>query len=238
MHTELILLFLASYISATISGTAGFGGALILLPILTSVVGVKEAIPVLTVAQWFGNASRVWFGRYELKWKPIFLFLSTAIPLVIAGSYLFTDINGKIIKVGIGFFLILVVVYRRVKKEKIILGSKEIMLGGGITGFLSGIAGSAGPLGALFFLNLNPSAYIASEAFTALSLHSIKSIIYNHYALLEKKELYYGFFIGIAMILGSWTGKKIIEKINREKFTYLVEILLVIAGLQLMYSGL
>ncbi len=48
-----------------------------------------------------------------------------------------------------------------------------MIIGGGITGFLSGLAGSAGPPGAAFFLGLNLSAvaYVASEAFTALALH-------------------------------------------------------------------
>lgn len=46
-----------------------------------------------------------------------------------------------------------------------------MLLGGALTGLISGIAGSAGPLGASLFLGLNLSAiaYVASEAFTALT---------------------------------------------------------------------
>lgn len=112
-------------------------------------------------------------------------------------------------------------------------------LGGGLTGFLSGLAGSAGPLGAAFFLGLNLPAvsYIASEAFTALALHLTKSIVYNRFSLIGPRELYYGFFIGAAMVFGSWTGKKIIEKISRAKFILMVEILLLISGIQLILSA-
>ncbi len=238
METELIILFVISFLAATISGAAGFGGALVLLPILTGIVGIKAAVPILTIGQIFGNASRVWFGRHELNWKPIILFLATAIPLTIIGSYLFTDFDSRHIKLGIGIFLILLVVYRRTKNQKTKLGNKGMLIGGGITGFLSGIAGSAGPLGATFFLGLNltATAYIASEAFTALTMHLTKTIIYNKYSLIGKTELLYGFFVGIAMILGSWTGKKIIEKLSREKFILLVEILLIISGIQLIWT--
>lgn len=237
---NLILIFFIAFLAATISGAAGFGGALLLLPGLTGIVGIKAAVPILTIGQIFGNASRIWFGRKELKWKPILLFLLTAIPLTIVGSYLFTDIDGKKIKIGIGVFLILLVIYRRMKIKKIVLGEKGMLIGGGLTGFLSGLAGSAGPLGAAFFLGLNLSAtaYIASEAFTALSMHLTKTIIYNKYSLIGQTELYYGLFIGLAMILGSWTGKKIIEKLSREKFIILVEILLIISGLQMIATGL
>lgn len=237
---ELILLFFISFLAATLSGAAGFGGALILLPALTAVVSVKAAVPILTIGQLFGNASRVWFGRDELVWRPILFFLLTAIPLTLLGSFLFSKSDSRIITFGIGIFLILLVLYRRSPLKKLELGDKGMLLGGGLTGFLSGLVGSAGPLGAAFFLSLNltPTAYVASEAFTALTMHFLKSLVYNKYALLGATELYYGLFIGIAMILGSWTGKKIIEKLSREKFTLFVELLLVLSGLQLIGSAL
>mgnify|MGYP003638783839 CR=1 FL=1 len=236
--SDLIIILIISFFAATISGVAGFGGALLLLPLLTSLVGIKAAIPIITIAQIFGNASRVWFSRSELKWKPIVFFLLAAIPLTIIGSYLFTGMDGKKIKIGIGFFLILMVIYRSFKIQKSQFGNAALMIGGGLTGFLSGIAGSAGPLGAAFFLNLNlaATAYIASEAFTALAMHLVKTIIYNKYALIGLTELYYGLFIGFAMIFGSFTGKKIIEKLNREKFILLVKILLLLSGLQMIIA--
>lgn len=203
-------------------------------------MGVKAAVPILTIGQLFGNASRVWFGRDELVWRPILFFLLTAIPLTLLGSFLFSKSDSRIITFGIGIFLILLVLYRRSPLKKLELGDKGMLLGGGLTGFLSGLVGSAGPLGAAFFLSLNltPTAYVASEAFTALTMHFLKSLVYNKYALLGATELYYGLFIGIAMILGSWTGKKIIEKLSREKFTLFVELLLVLSGLQLIGSAL
>jgi len=121
-----------------------------------------------------------------------------------------------------------------------LVGNKEMLLGGGLTGLLSGLAGSAGPMGAAFFLGLNltATAYIASEAFTALAMHLVKTAVYNKFSLIGKSELWYGLFIGVAMIAGSWVGKKMIEKLSREKFVVLVEILLIVSGFQMIISGL
>lgn len=47
--------------------------------------------------------------------------------------------------------------------------------------------------------------------------------------------MYYGLFIGVAMILGSWTGKKIIERLPRKAFVLLVEVLLLISAAQLLF---
>lgn len=241
MTVELIILFAVSFLAATVSGAAGFGGALVLLPILTNIVGIEAAVPILTIGQIFGNASRIWFGRHELNWKPIIFFLLTAIPLSVLGSYLFTEIDSNKIKTGIGVFLILLVIYRRskIRNTVTIASDRGMLIGGGLTGFLSGLAGSAGPLGAAFFLGLNlpATAYIASEAFTALAMHLTKTVVYSKYALIGKTELYYGLFIGMAMILGSWTGKKIIEKLERKNFILLVEILLIISGIQLIWTS-
>lgn len=234
---NLIMLFLSAYIAATLSGAAGFGGALLLLPALTALIGVDAAIPVLTIGQIFGNASRVWFGRRELSWKPIMFFLITAIPLTILGSYLFVNISSQVIKIGIGVFLILLVIYRRIMPvAQTKWSNKGMLLGGSLTGLLSGLVGSAGPLGAAFFfgLNLAPTAYIASEAFTALIMHLIKTVVYGKYALIASTELAYGLFIGIAMILGSWTGKRIIEILPKKYFRLLIEILLFLSGVQLI----
>lgn len=239
MTIELIILFAVSFLAATISGAAGFGGALVLLPVLTTIVNIKSVVPILTIGQIFGNASRVWFGRRELKWQLIFYFLLTAVPLSITGSCLFSDIDVRTIKISIGVFLILLIIYRRTPLKKISLGNKGMLLGGGITGFLSGLAGSAGPLGAAFFLscNLTATAYVASEAFTALVIHLIKIIVYDKYALIGRTELYYGLFIGIAMIAGSWAGKKIVQKLPQDKFVLLVEIMLFISGLHFMWTA-
>jgi uncharacterized protein len=62
------------------SGAAGFGGALLLLPVLSNILGVKTAVPVLTIMQLLGNLSRVWFGRTQISWKPVGYFLPGALP--------------------------------------------------------------------------------------------------------------------------------------------------------------
>lgn len=236
----LTMLVIISFLAATLSGVAGFGGALILLPVLIVVVGVKAAVPVLTIAQLFGNGSRVWFGRNELRWKPVSYFLITALPLTVLGSYLFTHVHAGKLNIGIGIFLILLVLYRRFGRGKPGSGNRSMLLGGGITGLLSGLAGSAGPIGAAFFLGLNlpAAAYIASEAFAALVMHLVKTLVYNRFALIGWSELSLGLFIGMVMIAGSYAGKKLAGKLSREKFTLFVELLLVISGIQLIWTTL
>ncbi|MFN3331399.1 MAG: sulfite exporter TauE/SafE family protein [Caldilinea sp.] len=233
----LALLFATSWLAATVSGVAGFGGALLLLPVLTNLVGVKAAVPILTIAQLWGNASRVWFGRTEIRWRPVLYFIATAIPFSIVGGMLFVDLPKQAIMASIGILLIVIVALRRLKVTRFGFGEKGLLIGGALTGFLSGLAGSAGPLGAAFFLGLDlPAlAYIASEAVTALAMHVTKTIVYQRYALIGVQELAYGLLLGVGMIAGSWTGKQIAVKLPKAKFIALVEVLLVLSALQLIF---
>ena len=240
MLFPLFILFLVSWLAASISGIAGFGGALLLLPVLSHFIGIKAAIPVLTIAQLFGNASRVWFGRKELQWQPIIWFLAGALPFSIIGSRMLVVSTPEYLIKGIGVLLILMVIYRRSGLKIFTAKHRWLFLGGIATAFLSGIAGSAGPLGAACFvgLNLPPIAYISSEAFTALLMHISKTFVYQRYSLIGLNELGYGLVCGTAMILGSYTGKKMIERFSKEKFILLVDILLVLSGLQMIFLKL
>lgn len=132
------------------------------------------------------------------------------------------------------------VIYRHLELKVFTTKNWWLFVGGIATGFLSGIAGSAGPLGAACFLglNLSPIAYISSEAFTALSIHITKTIVYQKYSLIGFNELGYGLVCGMAMILGSYTDKKIIERLSKEKFILLVDALLVLSGLQMIFLKL
>lgn len=237
MPLTLFLLFAASWLAATVSGVAGFGGALLLLPVLTNLLGVKAAVPVLTIAQLWGNASRVWFGRTQIRWRPVIYFIVTAVPFSLIGGLLFVDLPKQVILAGIGVFLIAMVVWRRLKITRLQFGEKGLLFGGALTGLLSGLAGSAGPLGAAFFLGLDLPAlsYIASEAVTAIAMHATKTIVYQKYALIGWQEFAYGMLLGAGMILGSWTGKRIVEKLPKEQFVLLVEVLLVVSAIQLIF---
>jgi hypothetical protein len=95
-----------------------------------------------------------------------------------------------------------------------------LIAGGGLAGFLSGLVGSAGPLGAAIFLSLGlpPVAYIASEATTALVMHGVKIFVYQRYIMLDNEFWFLAVLMGCAMILGTWLAKRVIERIPQAMF--------------------
>ena len=178
-------------VGGTNSGAAGFGGALLLLPMLTFTTGAKAAVPILTVAQLLGNLSRAGFGWRDIRWRPALLFSAGAVPASIAGARLFVDLPSAFVPRLIGVFLLVIIALRHTT-----LGKRKVPetclapVGAGV-GFLSAIVGSAGPLGAAVFLSLQlpPLAYVSSEAITSVLMHLAKSITYHRYAAMDFAEL-------------------------------------------------
>lgn len=114
-----------------------------------------------------------------------------------------------------------------------------LIAGGSLVGFLSGLLGSAGPLGAAIFLSLglSPVAYIASEGTTALAIHGVKIITYHQYIILDQDLWLLATFMGVAMIAGSWSAKQVIEYMPQKKFERYVTVLLVVLAIYLIVYG-
>jgi uncharacterized membrane protein YfcA len=234
-----ILLLTCGYVAATISGAAGFGGALILLPVIVFVVGGKPAVPILTVAQLLGNAARAGFGWREIRWRPALLFSLGAIPASLLGARLFVGLNSAIVPRLLGSFLLLIVALRHTSLGSRRIPEQLLAPAGAAVAFVSAIAGSAGPLGAAVFLSLKlpAQAYVASEAVTAVLMHATKSLVYGKYAALRMSELAGGLLLGSALVAGSWTGRQVIARLPERAFRVLVEALLVISAGVLFLSG-
>ena len=225
-----------AFVSSAISGVAGFGGGMIFLPALVAVHGAKASVPVLTVAVLLGNASRVLFFRRHLDMKVVLLFSLGSVPLAIIGSMVYVTLPAFWIKKSIGAFLLIVVLFQRFYKP-VRVGTPWFFLPlGGVSGFLSALVGGVGPLSAPFFLayGLAKEAFVGTEALCATIMHLVKSITYNRLDILGPRELSAGLLYGGVMVGGSFTAKKILEKLSREQFLHLVEALLFLIGLYML----
>jgi uncharacterized membrane protein YfcA len=234
MDTWIILLF-CGWLAGTVSGAAGFGGALLLLPVLALTMGGR-AVPILTVAQLLGNLSRAGFGWREIRWRPALLFSLGAVPASVVGARLFVALPAILIRRLIGGFLLLFVGIRRTARGRRRMPDTWLAPAGAVVGFLSGLAGSAGPLGAAVFLGLHlpPTAYVASEAVTAALMHLTKSLVYGRYSAMTPHDLLVGVALGGALALGSWTGRRLLEQVSEEGLSLFIEALLVISAFLLI----
>lgn len=234
-----IVLILASFLAALVSGAAGFGGALLLLPVITYYIGAEAAVPVITLAQLIGNISRMASGFRQIKWSAVGWFCLTALPLSALGAFGFTVLPKDIVTRCIGGALILLVLFKMLKLFELKGNRTTLLVGGAVTGALSGLAGSGGPIGAAVFLSLglSPVAYIASEAATAVAMHALKTVIYSKLASLTAETLLLGLAMGAAMVAGTFAANRFIRRMEKGRFQTFVAVLLCIVGLYMLIFG-
>ena len=231
---RLTLLALVAFIAALLAAVTGFGGAAVLLPMLVFVFGVREAIPILTVAQLVGNGSRVWFNRRELDWRVVGWFALGGVPMALLGGMLFAHAPLAALTRVLGAFLILIVVIRHMPKLKSFQTPlRGFALIGAASSFLSALLGSVGPLMAPFFLayGLVKGAYIGTEALSTVVMHVTKLIAYRQSAVLPLHALLSGAALGPIMVAGSFAGKKVVDRLPERVFVLVIDATLLAAGI-------
>jgi uncharacterized protein len=237
---DVVIVILTALAASFLAAIAGFGGSVIMLPVLVWTIGITDAIPVLTIAQLIGNLSRVVFNRQSLDWSVIWRFALGAVPTAVIGGIIFAQAPaGALVRV-LGMFLVLMVVYRHTRWGK----NVKMRLGGfiplgGVSGILSAIFGTVGPVAAPFFLayGLLKGAYIGTEAMTAVVMHITKLGVYGGYALIGINTLLIGLAIGVVMILGTFLGKRILIKMPEKFFPYIIEGTLLLSGIIFIVQG-
>jgi uncharacterized membrane protein YfcA len=71
-----VVLVVGALVGSLVGGVAGFGTGIIMLPLVGWVLGLRSAVPVLTVTMSIGNLARIWWSRGEvdravvLRWAP------------------------------------------------------------------------------------------------------------------------------------------------------------------------
>ena len=210
------------------------------MPILVLMFGVRDAIPILTVAQLIGNASRVWFNRHELELPVVAWFAIGGVPTAFIGGLLFASAPLSFLIRLLGLFLITTVVYRHVGKPSALrLPLRGFAVLGAVLSFLSALLGSIGPIMIPFFLayGLVKGSLIGTEAFATVVMHITKLVAYRRVSILTFDGMVIGLALGSIMILGSFVGKKILDWLPERLFIRLIETVLIVAGIGFLVHG-
>ena len=241
--TELMLLlfFITAFLTIVIGTVAGFGTSTIFLPIALLFVDFKTALVLVAISHISGSLGATAFFRHGLDKKLILLFGVPSIILTILGAYLVTYIPQNFLQVILGSFLLIFSIYSLVRPDFRVSASKiNTVFGGSLSGFLQGLVGIGGPLRGAFLIsyNLDKFKYIATLAAIAVIIDATRIPIYFSNNLLEPQFYYYVPFLAVVGVAGSYTGKRIVQKIPQNIFKKVVLIGIAIASLLLIYGSL
>lgn len=227
----------AAFVAAIVGGLAGLGSAIIMIPILTFAVGIREAIPIATLSVMMQTWSRVWVNRDVIDREVVKWFLVGAVPAAVLGSVAFANLPATLLQTGLAVFLLVIVAYRHSPLAREIPMRVRTFCPVGVgQGFLSALFGGAGPFGASFFLSygLRRGAFVGTMASGMTVINVVKVGMYGTYTLLDARGIVIAMSLGIIMIGGAYVGGMLVKRVSDRAFVYIVEAVMVTAAISLL----
>jgi hypothetical protein len=228
------VLVVGALVGSLVGGVAGFGTGIIMLPLVAWVLGLRAAVPVLTVTMAIGNLARIWWSRGEVDRRVVARFAIGAVPATALGTALYVGAPSEWLGRFVGLFLIASVPLRRILAMDFFrMRLAYFPALGAVVGLVSGLVVTTGPLNTPFFLayGLRRGAYIGTEAVCAMVMHLSRGAALARYALLTWETFAVGALLGATMFAGSWLGRRVLDRMSDRVFLAIIEVLLVALGL-------
>jgi uncharacterized protein len=237
---EEVLFFISALIAEIIGTMAGFGSSTIFLPLALLFVDFKTAIILVAIFHLFGNLSRIIFFRQGFDRRIILQFGVPSILFSLLGAFLIGVLPQQVIKLILGIFLIATSTSFLVKPElKLPANTSTFVAGGSATGFITALVGTGGALRATLLqgFSIEKVKYIATAATIALATDVTRIPVYISQGFLtDKYYLYLPILFGIALT-GSFIGRKLVKRIDQEKFRKMVLIAIILVSIKFIIDG-
>jgi len=235
---DLLVLGSTAFLASLLGSVAGSGGTALLLPVLVLYFGVREAIPILTIANLSSNFGRAWFNRRDISTPVVGWFSLGSIPLALTGAMLFVLTPPMVLARILGIFLLLTVAWRRLRLRPPKFNSARWFVPiGAVFGLLNGLLEGVGSLMAPFFLayGLVRGAYIGTDALATTLMQISKLGVFGGAHLIEINVLTAGLTLVPFMIGGAFAGKKIVDRISESVFVLIIDLTMLVSGLNFLF---
>lgn len=240
MFSKYFGVFLFLVLIAEILGTVGgFGSSVFFVPVANFFLDFQTVLGLTALFHLSSNLVKIAFFKKGID-KHVILFLGIpAIIFVIIGAYVSQFFNTKLLTYFLGGFLILLSLIFLIFKKLIIKASKKnAILGGVLSGFSAGLLGTGGAVRGITLsaFKMNKEKFIATSAIIDLGVDLSRSVVYFSNGYIKKDILYLIPILLIISIIGTYIGKKILNKISQDQFRNFVLVLILIIGISSFVS--
>lgn len=220
--------------AALLQGMAGFGFALLAVPLLSIILPLNQVVPLVVACSLCTNIMVLASCRQHVNLKEISIMILFGILGIPVGTYGLTHLPLQVLEIGMSILIIIsaLVLYRG---YKITFRKKFVAYGiaGTLSGLLNGAMAMSGPPIVLFLSNegQDKEQFKANLSFYAMITNIITLTTYTLRGLMNK-ETY--LLLGgnlLALFLGAILGIFIAKRIPSPVFKKLVIVLLLILGM-------
>ncbi len=166
------------FLSFLLSASCGLGGSLLLIPMLSLVLGVKEGIVLSSLLLGLNNIVKALYYRQYIRWKQTLWLLLPMAGGAAIGAVAMVHMQAD----WLGYFMAMhIIVSFAVQRWATTSIQKSTGIGyAALSGFCSGLSGTSGPLKgiAVRCFYQSKTTLVAAASVLSLATDSIKSGIY------------------------------------------------------------
>ena len=237
---DILLLFLFLALLAEILGTiGGFGSSLFFVPIASYFYDFHTVLGITALFHVTSNLTKIYFFRKGFDKNLIIKIGIPAVLFVVVGAYISKFIDTTYLEIALACFLILVsLVFLIFKNLEVKPTTVNAVSGGVLSGFIAGLLGTGGAIRGITLAayNLRTEVFIATSAIIDLGIDVSRSVVYTANGYVKKEILYLIPLLVIVSIIGTFIGKKILNKMSDKQFKNIVLILIFITGLITLWN--
>ena len=232
---ENLPVFILLALLAEVLGTVGgFGSSVFFVPIASYFLDFHSVLGVTALFHLSSNISKIALFRKGFNKQLILTIGLPAVLFVIAGAYLGKFMEVKWLEIGLAIFLILTslsfLIWKNLKLQPTLVNS---IAGGSLSGLVAGLLGTGGAIRGITLaaFNLNTNVFIATSAIIDLAIDASRSVVYYSNGYMHNEDIYLIPIMLVVSMLGTFLGKKILERVSEERFKTIVLILILVTGI-------
>lgn len=225
-----ILLALCAEIIGTIGG---FGSSMLFVPIAGYFLDFHSVLGITALFHLSSNISKIYFFREGFDKKLIINMGISSVIFVIIGALLSNYFPSKTLEILLAIFLISISLILLIFKSiKIQPNQTNSIIGGVLSGFIAGLLGTGGAIRGITMaaFSLKTTVFIATSAVIDLGIDLSRSVVYTYNGFVHKDDLYLIPILLVVSIIGTFIGKKILQKLSEEQFKSTVLALIFLTG--------
>ncbi len=238
-QTLALALTLAAFAGATLSGVTGVGGGTILIAVIYALgLAPAVAVPVHAAVQLVANGSRTVAYFEHVDWAAFRQFLWGVVPSPFLVAPLVVKADPNIILLAMAAF-ILFSLWPTALSFIHMTGRAGMATAGLLAGGLGSIFAASGTVIAPFFLrpDWSKQTTIATLAVCQAAAHLMKIVAFASFGFGVLKYWYWLLPMCAAVMLGTWLGRNLHEKVSEPVFDLAFKAILALLALKLAWDG-
>lgn len=227
------------FLAYTVRGVAGFGSALIAVPLLTMRFPLTMVVPLVVLLDYLGSATQGFANRMEISWRDVLPLIPFTLIGVFGALLVMEMVDPQFLTTALGGFVLLYAVYQLSPLPEM-RASRAASIPTGLFGGLMGtLFGTGGPFYVMYFnmRSLDKTVMRASFATYFLVDGSMRLAGYTLFGHVNKEMLLYMLAALPIAGFGLLVGGQIHLNLSQQTFKRFISLLLLGSGIALILKG-